>query len=330
MGSYSKINYFLRPSKQVERKLIISALQKLAKAGFFIHDYMYLGMGSIYYVDFIMFHKYLHIDEMLCVEDDDIPKRMKFNNPYDFIKVKIDKIGNVFSTLKRNKKYLVWIDYDYSLDGDILSDIRSLISVLPENSIFLVSLCNDINKLVDSLLDPVEIKDLSTEEKKLKVIPILNQLIGGQYGKDISTKDLSVSIMAKIISQTFKNLIQTTLQNKGNNKYFQLFNYRYKDNTDMITFGGIIGNQDIENIIKSIDINSFPILFSSDDPLQIEFPPLTLREKQWIEANIDRLNRHYKKSQDNPKWMKFEIEAKDVKNFIKYYRYYPYYFESIA
>ena len=62
LESFSRFNYLLRPSKQVERKLFIEALHRLALGNFRIHEYTYLGFGSPYYADFILFHKYLYID----------------------------------------------------------------------------------------------------------------------------------------------------------------------------------------------------------------------------------------------------------------------------
>ena len=45
MASYDKINYLLRPSKQVERKLFIEGLQRLSKADYYISEYTYAGLG---------------------------------------------------------------------------------------------------------------------------------------------------------------------------------------------------------------------------------------------------------------------------------------------
>ena len=77
--SFKQFNYSLRPSKQVERKIMIEVLLRLSKAGYTISDYRYLGFGSPYYVDFVMFHKYLFMKDMVCVEWGEVPKRMKFN-----------------------------------------------------------------------------------------------------------------------------------------------------------------------------------------------------------------------------------------------------------
>ena len=61
--SFEKFNYLLRPSKQVERKLLIETMHHLAASGYPIYKYTYVGLGSIYYADFMLFHKYLYINK---------------------------------------------------------------------------------------------------------------------------------------------------------------------------------------------------------------------------------------------------------------------------
>src|SRR5688572_15532181 len=120
-NSFAKFNYSLRPSKQVERKILIELLSDIAGAGYRIRDYTYLGFGSVYYVDFVMFHKYLFIDSMVCVEWGDIPRRMRFNKPYRFIKLRMGAIGDLApEVIGSRKKFLAWLGYDRQLDGEML------------------------------------------------------------------------------------------------------------------------------------------------------------------------------------------------------------------
>ena len=69
-GSSDKINYLVRPAKQVERKLIIQALQCLGK-NYDMPGYTYVGMGSRYFVDFQMVHKFLGIRDMISFEKEE-------------------------------------------------------------------------------------------------------------------------------------------------------------------------------------------------------------------------------------------------------------------
>src|ERR1039458_7349749 len=86
--SYRKVQYELRSAKQVERRMLIDARQTLGAAGFNIPEFQYTGFGSIYFVDFVLFHKYLGIKKMWSVEHDlTIKKRIRFNRPFSFVKI---------------------------------------------------------------------------------------------------------------------------------------------------------------------------------------------------------------------------------------------------
>ncbi|HGB1823876.1 TPA: O-methyltransferase, partial [Salmonella enterica subsp. enterica serovar Bahrenfeld] len=64
-----KIDYRIRPAKNIERKMIRDVLLRLSPFGIF-SDYQYIGFGSKYFTDFIIMHKYLGIDDMISIEGD--------------------------------------------------------------------------------------------------------------------------------------------------------------------------------------------------------------------------------------------------------------------
>ena len=83
-SSYEKIDYRLRPAKGVERKMLANAFWRLA-AFDKIERYRYIGMGSVYFNDFILFHKVLGIKKLISIEGEDNPekqKRFKLNKPF--------------------------------------------------------------------------------------------------------------------------------------------------------------------------------------------------------------------------------------------------------
>ena len=114
--SFEKINYIFRPKKQIERKILIELFQKLQNTlDINISEYQYIGLGSIYYYDFILFHKYLNIRDMISLDDEDYPNRFEFNKPFDFITFKPKSTTNFLSENDLNKKSFIWFDYDSSL-----------------------------------------------------------------------------------------------------------------------------------------------------------------------------------------------------------------------
>lgn len=82
--SFETVNYLLRPKKQIERKIIIEILQELSD-DIGLSQYRYVGFGSIYYYDFILFHKYLRLNDLVSLDNKPLPRRFKFNLPYDYV-----------------------------------------------------------------------------------------------------------------------------------------------------------------------------------------------------------------------------------------------------
>ncbi len=120
-GNSDKINYLVRPTKQVERKLIIEALQCLGK-NYDIAKYTYIGMGSRYFVDFQMVHKFLGINDMISFEkEEDKIKRFEFNKPYNFIDLQPGFSTDILSNLSWSKDFIVWLDYDNRISSYMMT-----------------------------------------------------------------------------------------------------------------------------------------------------------------------------------------------------------------
>src|SRR5690242_1898583 len=95
----ARVNYSLRPAKQIERRMLTEAFQRLVEFGA-LSSYRYIGFGSIQFRDFIMFHKHLGITNMLSIEKDAINKaRFEFNLPFSCVSLRIGKSGEVLPTI---------------------------------------------------------------------------------------------------------------------------------------------------------------------------------------------------------------------------------------
>ena len=110
MNSYEKINYALRPNKNVERKLILECFNTL-KAKFNIEAYRYIGLGSVWFSDFILFHKFANLKKMISIEISS-KNRFDFNSPFSCVKVKLGKTTQVLPTLPYRDPTICWLDYD--------------------------------------------------------------------------------------------------------------------------------------------------------------------------------------------------------------------------
>jgi len=119
--SFEYVNYMFRPKKQIERKIIIEILQELKKE-IPLSEYLYIGFGSIYYYDFILFHKMLNMNNLLSIDDKSTRRRFEFNRPYDFILFENKISTNFLSEYDWKQKTALWLDYDYKLEDIVLSD----------------------------------------------------------------------------------------------------------------------------------------------------------------------------------------------------------------
>ena len=87
MASSDHVNFSLRPNKAVERKIVFEILSTVSSF-FNLPEYRYLGLGSVWFVDFVMAHKILDISDMVSIESDEIlAARAEFNKPFGCITV---------------------------------------------------------------------------------------------------------------------------------------------------------------------------------------------------------------------------------------------------
>jgi hypothetical protein len=261
--SYEKFHYGLRPSKQVERKLLVEALHNLVRAGYAISDYVYLGFGSVYYIDFVLFHKYLYIDKMICVEKTDRPKRMRFNKPFKFIRVRMSYVSQVVNELDPNVQYLVWLDYDYTLNGSALQDVMGFLQRLSRGSVFLLTVDADVK-----LPNRADNQKYSERERLRRLLAYFREQFEPYYECKVQASDLTDLDLPRLFVRILKSHIQSVMSDRPGLTFHQLFNCVYADGATMLTYGGVIDAPDAANRLNAINIyNSF--VTKSDDPVQV-------------------------------------------------------------
>lgn len=314
--SYEKFNYLLRPSKQVERKLFIEALHHLCSLGYPIYRYTYLGFGSVYYADFILFHKYLYMKSMICVERDDIERRMTFNRPYRFIKLVMKPVSQVIPELSRKRKYLVWLDYDRQLDIEMLEEIYGFLQILEPGSLFIVTVDSE-----PRLPEHQHAGTLSIEEAETKLLELVRTNFGQLVSGEITKQRLTPEDMPMLYSEIIKSHIETSLLSRQGVKFHQLFNFVYADGAQMLTFGGLLDDTRGRIAGAARSMLTLPCFCTSSRPERISVPPLTVREKQWIDSNLKVALSRAKR---------IDLDETLVRNYIKYYKYYPTYYETLT
>ncbi|MBA7538377.1 hypothetical protein ES705_30652 [subsurface metagenome] len=326
--SFEKINYIFRPKKQIERKILIELFQKIQNTlDINISEYQYIGLGSIYYYDFILFHKYLNIRDMISLDDKDYPNRFEFNKPFDFITFKPMSTTDFLSKNDLNKKSFIWFDYDSSLirckkkkaeflffsTETIFDDIRLIANKSNELDLFVLTVNINIQK---TLFESPRFRQAFIDE--------YDEYLSDQYKKvnKITFKKYPL-IIQNIIINIFRNNEQFHPV-----KFRKLFSFIYQDGAPMYTIGGMFTKDSISKKVTEKD--SF---FETDENkvVNIDVPLLTYYEKIKldkkivdIEKNLDSLN-----EEKIIEILGFEMEPSELRNYLYYHRYYPQYYEGI-
>lgn len=142
-GSDQNINYQIRPSKSIERKMMCELVKEIQIIQG-TSELRYIGMGAKYFTDFLLFHNEFGVTDMISIEAErERAMRYEFNKPLKSIQMIYGTTNEVLPQIDQfeEKMNLVWLDYDGAFSEGMLSDIETLCRRLYVGSMFFIS-CN--------------------------------------------------------------------------------------------------------------------------------------------------------------------------------------------
>lgn len=286
ISSSYRVQYDMRPAKQVERRMIIDALQRLGAAGFPVADYQYTGFGAIYFVDFILLHKLLGLSKLLSLEQEEsLTSRMKFNRPFSCIEIKMVPASSEIPNLSRDIHHIVWLDYDGVLQRDFLSDIQSAITVLPAGSILLVTV--DVEPPEDHDYTIVDTHfDSSKEVLGPKHWKRYFEYHASSYLKlGLSEADFGKSELILRSTEILKAAFTKSIVARPELQFLPMFNFAYRDSHSMLTMGGMIAGRAEKRQLRASNIGETVYYRGDFDslPFEIKVPRLTRKERVYLD-----------------------------------------------
>lgn len=312
--SYERVNYSIRPAKNIERKMLCDAFRRLEKFQR-LESYRYVGLGSTFFSDFVLFHKALGITNNISMEKE-IEKRDRFlfNKPYNCIEMKFADSHEILPQLDWDARTIVWLDYDDQLDMNMLEDVSCVATNAPSGSVLVVT--------VDATPDKVDSygKRLKTLKRRIGEdrVPLeLTEPMLGEWG----TADAYQQIIDNEISMTvsFRNGGAMSAEQKLS--YLQLFNFRYQDGSaKMCAVGGIFYQARDKPRLKKCRFNDLEFVRNGRDPYFIDVPILTLREIRHLDAQLPCEQGQYPVAPAVPK--------QALKDYARLYKYFPSYVDA--
>ncbi len=315
-GSYEKINYSLRPAKCIERKMLGEVFQKLSPFGQ-ITAYRYIGFGSTYFTDFILYHKMLGIKNMISIEKDKHnEERFKFNRPFGCIRIEFGESKTVLPTLSWKPKSIIWLDYDGPLDFDVLTDIKLCLTNIVPGSIVVVS----VNA------HPERLEEIPPIERPHQRLQLLKARVGEEKIPTdiINGTELNGWGLAAVSRRIMLNEIFETLNKRNGLKqkkliFDQLFNFHYADGAKILTVGGILYEQGQEYLIEQCAFKHLDFIRNGEESYEIEPPNLSFREIRHLDTYLPNRIAEIKA---------YGVPQEDIKKYTKYYRYFPTFSEA--
>lgn len=310
-GSYTRVHYGLRPAKHIERKMLVEAFRRLFP--FRPPDqYRYIGLGSIYFVDFILIHKALGIRDMVSIERRVQDRyRFEFNRPYECVVMAFGESGDQLPLLEWDKPTILWLDYDNPLEAGHLEDINTFVARANAGDVIVISINVHPNKRgASNLLQELE------DRVGLERIPL---------GTESSAlREEGLGVVSHVI---MTNQIQTSLSIRNSGvvpgqqlAFRQLVHFRYRDGAMMLTLGGIFFNPEQDDVLNACRFEDLSFIRAGNEPYLIDPPKLTYRELRSLDSQLP--------CDDASQLTSPGIAVEDLRHYADVYRFYPTYAET--
>ncbi|MGN8277498.1 O-methyltransferase [Pseudomonas sp. SMN5] len=312
-ASFRRIDYSLRPAKYAERKMLVDIFRRLTPFQP-IEDYGYVGFGSVWFSDFILFHKSLGIKNMVSIEaSEGARERFEENRPFQ-ISMKFSNSSEALPKLNWDQRTVAWLDYDDTLVTSMLHDVRSVASRAVSGSILAVSVqCMKAKALIEYHEE--------NDPSKASAIERFRQTFGRERVPDEARdEDLAGWPYGKLCRKILTTEIELALSDRNTNpetamQFIPICEIEYQDDARMTTIVGIfVSPEEIERY-KSCSFNKLDFMPIDNKAIRIEMPKLTVRELRKIEQQLPNI--------EGVELSLGSIPRSDAEKFCKMYRYFP-------
>jgi hypothetical protein len=313
-SSFRKINYSLRPAKHAERRMLCEVFGRLRPFQS-ISDYTYVGFGSVWFADFVLFHRALGIRDMLSIERvAEARQRIEANKPYRSIVVSYKDSSRVLPKLSWEKRHLIWLDYDEPLTVAMLRDVTTVCARARSGSVLAVSVPCHAAREIDAAEE--EAHGPSSIER-------FQQTFGRErLSQDVSEIDLQGWPFAALSRRILFSEIEQSLAVRNalipdpeKMSFRTICEIEYEDGVKMTTVVGIFTSEADTPIFEACKFDSLDFMPARGSKIRIRIPKLTVREIRTLEQQLPRLP---KKALSRG-----SIPAAEAKAFADLYRYLP-------
>lgn len=314
MASFDTVNYSLRPSKCAQRGLIFEGLKSLS-VSMDLSDAVYIGLGSIWFTDFVLAHKMLDIEEMISIEANDVGyRRAVFNKVYRTISLRHGHSRDILPQVLeergfKTKPWIVWLDYDSALNEDIVEEMQWLIVNAPPKSVILFTFSANPNAYGKPVNRPERI----------------GRLLGGVVPDDLDKERCDKEKIPLTLSQYTMDFLSSEVADAARpGGFVEAFKVPYMDTVAMVTIGGVLPAPGSAPAARAV-ISDTKWKCLLDEVMQA--PQMTLKEAATLQAELPAVGQL---TRARIQEIGFDLHEQQIQSFQKYYKYLPSFAEIVS
>ena len=241
--------------------------------------------------------------------DEDRIDRYNFNKPYEFIKLVSGISTDILPSLDWDKNIFIWLDYDSKISSSILDDIQIICNSIKPGGILVITVDAEPKRF------KIDDNEIGTQEKQL--LENFKNNLHPYYPHDIAPREMSLKKFPELLRKIISERIQENVSRREIDA-FQIFNFVYKDTSQMHTFGCVFEKS--RDDLEQSGIFTQKFVSDNEKIIEINVPIITPSEKIHFDKLIPGIAK---------KLEEFDISEILLENYEKYYKYYPQYFEAL-
>jgi len=284
--SFRRIDYSIRPAKYAERRMLCDIFRKLA-AFEPVEHYRYVGFGSVWFADFMLFHRALGIRHMLSIEQA-VGSRERFeaNKPFN-LHIDFRTSTLALPEIGYERRQFIWLDYDDPLSPDMLRDVAIIAKRARSGTVLVVSVqCHRAPEIAEADRERALDDSAATAEERFRT------KFGDRVDPRIGREDLSGWSFGKLSRGIIISEIETALETRrladpaDEVAMTKICDFEYEDGAKMTTLTVAFCSPGEQDQLNACGFDDLEFVENPDEAVYIPTPKLTPREFRQLESQL--------------------------------------------
>jgi hypothetical protein len=240
------IPYEIRPSKQVERRLVMETILLAREAGLKTRAMPFVGMGGVRFIDFLLAHKILGTDTFVTLEHDEtLWNRCELNRPFESIDLYKGSASDFLNERGFREPSIVWFDLEKMASKDARDDVVSAATSVKPGSFLFVTATAEM---------PRHFTECKSMDRRLVAVKEEFYPLAGQLPVEWVQKNEFFRTSA-FLAMAF---LRFGFNGRSDGHFSPLVNIAYRDSNWMVTVGGFFGEQAVAEAIQKKVLETMP------------------------------------------------------------------------